>query len=64
MKSYTFKRKYKKEKKQDKSNNNSIKEISKTYKIDTGTNNEIQKKLSDEKKEKYKFRKREKKSKS
>ena len=61
MKSYTFKRKYKKEKKQDESNNNSIKEISKTYKIDTGTNNEIQKKLSDEKKEKYKFRKREKK---
>ena len=61
MKSYTFKRKYKKEKKQNESNNNSIKEISKTYKIDTGTNNEIQKKLSDEKKEKYKFRKREKK---
>ena len=65
MKSYSFRRRYKQETNPEDKEKNTIKEVSKTIVIETTTktivNNEPPKKISDEIKEKYRFRKREKK---
>ena len=62
MKSYNFRRKYKKEAKPEEDNTQK-KEIVETKIVETTViNNEFPKKVSDEIKEKYRFRKREKKN--